>query len=150
MQGVRLAKVVVTINKYQCRSEVIRNGKTYQESRHCKQEIHAQIVVYNSVNTGEPFHYAFPYDLAVELFGVEASDFMYEVSQGLCCSYITDFNGVRYVGVSGFELMRAYRGMVLYREMRKKWIDENEVLKHDTSTGKKHGKQCVSNKAKQV
>lgn len=44
----------------------------------------------NSVNTGEPFHYAFPYDLAVELFGVEASDFMYEVSQGLCCSYITD------------------------------------------------------------
>lgn len=34
----------------------------------------------NSVNTGEPFHYAFPYDLAVELFGVEASDFMYEVS----------------------------------------------------------------------
>lgn len=104
----------------------------------------------NSVNTGEPFHYAFPYDLAVELFGVEASDFMYEVSQGLCCSYITDFNGVRYVGFSGFELMRAYRGMVLYREMHKKWIDENEVLKHDTSTGKKHGKQCVSNKAKQV
>lgn len=104
----------------------------------------------NSVDTGESFRYSFPYELAKELFGEESADFLYEVSEGLNVTYCTEFNGIKYVSVTGFHLMRAYRGAVLYREMREKWIKENEVLEHDTSTRKQHGKQCVSNKAKQV
>lgn len=36
------------------------------------------------------------------------------------------------------------------RASRRGYNVESGVKKHDTSTGKKHGKQCVSNKAKQV
>lgn len=77
-----------------------------------------------SVDTGEPYRYAFPLNLAIQLFGEGAEQFLYEVGQGLCTSYRTNFNGIDYVGVTGFHLMKAYRGVMLYREMVEKWHRE--------------------------
>lgn len=100
-----------------------------------------------SVDTGEPFRYSFPLELAIGMFGNDAYDFLYEVGQGLCASYITEFKGVRYVCVSGFELMKSYRGAVLYREMVSKW--KCEVENNDTSTGKSN-KQGISKQTAKV
>lgn len=116
----------------------------------CNRKFMHELYMKYAVDTGEPYHNAFPVDLAIQLFGNDAYDWLYELSQGLCTSYQTVFNDVRYLDVSGFYAMRDFRAVMCYREMIAKWHEENEVLKHDTSTGKKHGKQCVSDKAKQV
>lgn len=116
----------------------------------CNRKFMHELYMKYAVNTGEPFYNAFPVDLAIQLFGNDAYDWLYEVGHGLCTCYQTDYKGKRYLDVSGFNVMRDFRAVMCYREMVAKWHKENEVLKHDTSTGKQHRKQCVSNKAKQV
>lgn len=104
----------------------------------------------NSVNTGEPCYYCVPMELAVDLFGEEASDFLYEVSQGLCVSYTTFLNGVKYVTATGFSIMKYYRAMCIYKEKNEMWLQENEVAKNDTGGRKQNQSKRVSRKRKEV
>lgn len=102
-----------------------------------------------SVDIGKPFHYAFPLDLAIQLFGEGAEQFLYEVGQGLCVCYGKTFEGKYYVDVTGFHLMKAYRGVMLYREMVAKWYNQNEVLEND-SNGKCCKSNSITNKNKKI
>lgn len=101
-----------------------------------------------SVNTGKPCYYCVPMELAVDLFGEEASDFLYEVSQGSCVNYTTFFNGVKYVTASGFDIMKYYRASVIYKEKHEQWV--KEVTNNDTGGRKQNQSKRVSRKRKEV
>ena len=102
----------------------------------------------SSVNTGEPAHYCFPMDLAVQIFGDEAEEFLYEVSQGLSTTYRVRFDGVNYVTASGFDIMKYYRASVVYKKKHEQWV--KEVTKNDTGGRKQNKSKRVSRKRKEV
>lgn len=114
-------------------------------SKHVRQIYHKY-----SVNTGKPYYNCFPMELAVELFGKDAKEFLYQVSQGLCTSYQTDYEGVRYVDIVGFNLMKSYRATEIYREMAAKWKMENEVSNNDSDAGRKRTTKRFSGKRAKV
>ena len=102
----------------------------------------------SSVNTGEPAYYCFPMDLAVQIFGDEAEEFLYEVSQGLSTTYRVRFDGVNYVTASGFDIMKYYRASVVYKKKHEQWV--KEVTKNDTGGRKQNKSKRVSRKRKEV
>lgn len=102
----------------------------------------------HSVDVGEPYRYSFPMELAVEMFGTDAENFLYEVSQGLNICYTTWFNGKRYVSTTGFYIMHYYRASEIYKEKHEQWV--NEVTKNDTGGRKQNQSKRVSRKRKEV
>lgn len=102
----------------------------------------------SSVNTGKPAYYCFPMDLAVQIFGDEAKEFLYEVSQGLSTTYRVRFDGVNYVTASGFDIMKYYRASVVYKKKHEQWV--KEVTKNDTGGRKQNKSKRVSRKRKEV
>lgn len=102
----------------------------------------------SSVNTGEPAYYCFPMDLAVQIFGDEAKEFLYEVSQGLSTTYRVRFDGINYVTASGFDIMKYYRACVVYKKKHEQWV--KEVTKNDTGGRKQNKSKRVSRKRKEV
>lgn len=104
----------------------------------------------HSVDVGEPYRYSFPMELAVEMFGKDAENFLYEVSQGLNIDYTTWFKDKKYVNVTGFYIMQYYRASVIYKRKHDKWLQENEVTKNDTGRCKQDKPKRVSRKGKEV
>ena len=102
----------------------------------------------HSVDVGEPYRYSFPMELAVEMFGGDAENFLYEVSQGLQIGYTTWFNGKKYVDVTGFHIMQYYRASAIYKEKHEQLV--NEVTKNDTGGCKQNQSKRVSRKRKEV
>lgn len=102
----------------------------------------------NSVDVGETYRYSFPMELAVEMFGTDAENFLHEVSQGLNICYTTWFNGKRYVSTTGFNIMQYYRASEIYKEKHEQWV--NEVTKNDTGGRKQNQSKRVSRKRKEV
>lgn len=95
----------------------------------------------NSENMGEPFHYCVPMEMAEKLFGTWAKHRMMDVSQIRNVAYGCTRNGVTYIDVSGFNLMRDFRALEIFNE---------EVRKDDTGECTEHQSNSVSNKKKKV
>lgn len=102
----------------------------------------------HSVDVGEPYRYSFPMELAVEMFGTDAENFLYEVSQGLNIAYTTWFNDKKYVNVTGFHIMQYYRASEIHKEKHEQLV--NEVRKNDTGGRKQNQSKRVSRKRKEV
>lgn len=132
------------------RSEVNKMGnKELIDYEHIKNRAFMQkLYRSSSVNTGEPAYYCFPMDLAVQIFGDEAKEFLYEVSQGLFTTYSIWFNGANYVTASGFDIMKYYRASVIYKEKHEQWV--KEVTNNDTGGRKQNQSKRVSRKRKEV
>lgn len=101
-----------------------------------------------SVDIGEPFRYCVPMSMCEMVFGLDAKNFLYEVGQGLNTNYTKFYNGELYVCVSGFEIMKSYRGAEIYRELHEQWL--KEVKQNDSNERKPDKSKHISRKGKEV